>query len=205
MVRVRRPLIVAVALLILSTASAGTQNRADDEQRLIESLHLVTGSVVAEIGAGDGALTLGIARHVGASGRVFTSELGAERLRVLREAVEKSKLSQVEVVEAHPMQTNLPDACCDAILMRDVYHHFGDPAAMNASLLAALRSGGRLAVIDFEPPPGGESATPDGRTKDGHHGVGRRTVADELKAAGFVALVTTGIQDRRFMVVGQKP
>jgi hypothetical protein len=32
----------------------------------------------------------------------------------------------------------LPDASCDAIFMRDLYHHFADPPTMNASLYRTL-------------------------------------------------------------------
>jgi ubiquinone/menaquinone biosynthesis C-methylase UbiE len=49
------------------------------------------------------------------------------------------------VVEGGLAQTNLPDECCDAVFMRHVYHHFGDPPAMNASLFRSLKPGGRLA------------------------------------------------------------
>jgi SAM-dependent methyltransferase len=50
-------------------------------------------------------------------------------------------------------ESGLPAACCDAIVLRRVYHHLSDPAAINASLLPSLRPGGLLAVIDLPPPP----------------------------------------------------
>ena len=89
--------------------------------------------------------------------------------------------------------------------MRDVYHHFGDPAAINASLLASLKPGGQIAVLDFEPRTGGESTSPAGRSSDQRHGVARATVVEELTAAGFTAAVATSIAARRFLVVAQKP
>jgi cyclopropane fatty-acyl-phospholipid synthase-like methyltransferase len=181
------------------------QGEAGDIDRLVEALALAPGAIVAEIGAGDGTLTVSLARRVGAGGRVFTTELGDDRLRTLRQAIGRADLSQIEVVEARATSTNLADACCDAIVMRDVYHHFGDPAAMNASLLASLKSGGRLAVLDFGPPPGKESDSAAGRSRDGHHGVGRQTVSRELEAAGFTAIAGTALDGRRFMVVGRKP
>ena len=184
---------------------ARAQDEAGDIGRLVEVLGLEPGAIVAEVGAGDGALTVSLARHVGAGGRVFTTELGDDRLRTLRLAVSRADLSQIEVVEARATSTNLGDACCDAVVMRDVYHHFGDPAAMNASLLASLKPGGRLAIIDFGPPPGKESDTAAGRSRDGHHGVGRQTVSRELAEAGFTAIVGRALDGRRFMVVGRKP
>ena len=89
--------------------------------------------------------------------------------------------------------------------MRNVYHHFGDPGAMNASLFKSLKPGGSLAVQDFGPPPGAESATPSGRSQDGHHGVTPATVERELKAAGFDILSSSEWPLRAFMVVARRP
>ena len=197
--------IALLSALLIGAGLARAQGEAGDIDRLVEALRLGPGTIVAEIGAGDGALTVSLARHVGAGGRIFTTELGDDRLRTLRLAVSRADLSQIEVVEARATSTNLSDTCCDAIVMRDVYHHFGDPAAMNASLLASLKPGGRLAILDFGPPPGKESDTAAGRSRDGHHGVGRQTVSRELAEAGFTAIASTALDGRRFMVVGRKP
>ena len=51
-------------------AQNAEQNVADAE-RLIKALEIRAGSVVGEIGAGDGALTLAVAKAVGATGRVI--------------------------------------------------------------------------------------------------------------------------------------
>ena len=194
----------AATLVLSLVIGAWSQDEAGDARRVIEALGLDTGSVLAEIGAGDGALTVALARHVGAGGRVYTTELGADRLASLRAAVDAAGLPQAEVVEARPAATNLPDACCDAIVMRDVYHHFADPAAMNASLLASLRPGGRLAILDFGPRQT-ESVDAEGRARDAHHGVGHESVSRELTASGFVAVSSHPIAGRRFMVVARKP
>jgi ubiquinone/menaquinone biosynthesis C-methylase UbiE len=45
----------------------------------------------------------------------------------------------------------LPEACCDAILLRLVYHAFDKPEKMRASMHRALRPGGRILIIDFRP------------------------------------------------------
>lgn len=200
-----RSLALLCGLLVACISAAQSQSEAGDPARVVEALGLAAGGIVAEIGAGDGELTLALARHVGDLGRVFTTELGDGRVRALRSAVSKSGLSHVEVIEAAPSRTNLGEACCDALVMRDVYHHFGDPAAMNTSLLASLKAGGRIAVLDFTPPPGQESQTAAGRSRDGHHGVGRQTVSRELADAGFVVLSAQPLYDRRFMVVARKP
>jgi ubiquinone/menaquinone biosynthesis C-methylase UbiE len=150
---------VAITLL-LSAACAGCGNwtgfgfHADgpEMQRLKQVVSLQQGSVVADVGAGKGELTLALAKEVGSSGRVFSTEIDPKRLRRLRELGGGAKLGNVTVVQAQSRETGLPHSCCDAIVLRRVYHHLTDASSINASLLQSLRPGGVLAVIDFPPP-----------------------------------------------------
>jgi tRNA A58 N-methylase Trm61 len=177
-----------------------------DDARLIEALAVSPGSTVAEIGAGGGAMTVRMAREVGAAGHVYSSELGDKNLRDLRKAVTDAGLSNVTVVSGDANQTDFPDTCCDALFMQNVYHHFADPTAMNASILRALKPGGRLAVMDFAP-QNGTTAPPPERSDDGaKHGVTAETVKSELTAAGFEFISTEPRGERRaFLVVVRKP
>lgn len=195
---------VLVTLLVAGTgfAQRGGSRVATDE--IFAALGLREGLAVCEMGAGDGELTLAAARIVGPRGRVYTSELGAERLRALRERVAESALAHVTVVDGGPQETNFPTGACDALFMRNVYHHFADPAAMNVSIAASLRPGGRLAVVDFAPPDD-EAPVPGDRDEDGTHGVRPETLARELQQAGFVHVSTAQAEDRWYMVVATYP
>ena len=149
-----------VTALVLSAACAGCGSwtgggfRADGPEmpRLREVLALEKGMVVADVGAGQGQLTFALAKEVGSGGHVFSTEIDPERLSALREAVAAARLGNVTVVEGFAGDTGLPPGCCDAIVLRRVYHHVADPPAINASLSRALRPGGLLVVIDFPPP-----------------------------------------------------
>jgi ubiquinone/menaquinone biosynthesis C-methylase UbiE len=176
----------AAVTLLLSAVCAGCQwsgfgFRADGREmpRLREVLTLETGRVVADVGAGKGELTFALAREVGPSGRVFSTEIDSGRLQRLRDAVGAAKLDTVTVVEAHGNETGLPLNCCDAIVLRRVYHHLADPSGINASLFRSLRPGGVLAVIDF-PPPFFSSR--------GHLGVPAKIVVSEVASSGFELL-----------------
>jgi ubiquinone/menaquinone biosynthesis C-methylase UbiE len=156
-----------------------TQQEAD---RLASLLQWHPGSVVAEIGAGDGQLTLAASQRVGASGRIYTNELDPTKLAQLHDLAAKSK--NIVVVEGDVASANLPPACCDSIYMRLVYHHFTNPQAMDASLLRSLKPDGLLAVIDEEPRPG--STIPEGVPKNRvGHGIPQPVLIAELKGAGF--------------------
>lgn len=196
---------VLLVVLSLVSAPASAQNNVADTETLIKVLQLQPGHVVAEIGAGGGELTIAIAKHVGPEGRVFTSELGAERLAKLRGVVEKSGLSQVQVVEGQAAHANLPDGCCDAIFLRNVYHHFGDPETMNESIARALKPGGRVAIIDFPPRNDAATAPAGKRGESAAHGVSAEVVAREIKTAGLTIVSTEDRPNRWFLVLAQKP
>ena len=196
-----------VALLLVTVlipASVAAQGGAISNARLFEAVGVRDGTTVCEIGAGDGALTLAAARVVGSQGRVFTSELGEDRVNALQGKIAGSGLTQITVVSGDPIKTNFPDSACDAVFMRDVYHHFSNPAAMNASIGAALKPGARLAIVDFAPPPGSEAACPADRGKDGMHGITASTLARELADARFEPVSSVTIR-RGIMIVVAKP
>jgi ubiquinone/menaquinone biosynthesis C-methylase UbiE len=179
---------VIVTLLAAGPAlTAQTQEDAADTARLIEVLAIRMGDTVADIGAGDGALTVPLARHVRKAGRVYATDINPQRLIEIRSAVLQAELQNVVVVEGGSTRTNIPAASCDAIFMRHVYHHFGDPPLMNASLMESLKAGGRLAVVDFSP-DNGVSAQAGRRSAGASHGVMPQTIIDELRAAGFVSV-----------------
>lgn len=197
--------VTLVAAYACARVHAQRQDDAADAARLVEVLELKQGSIAADIGAGSGEVTLRIARVVGTAGRVYGTDINRERLREIRKAVEREGLTQVTVLEAGSVQTNLPDGCCDAVFMRHVYHHIGGPAEMNASLFASLKPGGRVAIVDFAPDSG--RSAPAGRRDQGDaHGVMPETVMEELNAAGFIGVQQLSWSSRGYhLVVGQRP
>ena len=86
--------------------------------------------------------------------------------------------------------------------MRNVYHHFGDPPAMNGSIFRALKPGGRVAVIDFPPRDNAATAPPGKRGETASHGISAEVAAAELKAAGFQIVMSEERPNRWFIVVG---
>ena len=144
-------------------------------QRLRQVLALQRGMVLADVGAGRGELTLSLAKEVGASGRVFSTEIDPARLARLRD-VAAAGFANVTVVEGQSRQTGLTPGCCDAIVLRRVYHHLAEPSSINASLLQSLRPGGVLMIIDMPPPFS---------WLRGSLGVSAHVVIDEVGASGF--------------------
>jgi ubiquinone/menaquinone biosynthesis C-methylase UbiE len=198
--------LLLVTLLVPAAALADLPYQAASisTERIFDALGVREGATVCEVGAGDGELSIAAARAVGAGGRVYTSELGDARVKALQDKIAAAKLTQITVVAGDAVKTNFPDGACDALFMRNVYHHFTDPPKMNASIAAAVKPGGRIAVVDFTP-PGKEAECPADRGKDGMHGVTPETLGRELKDAGFEQVSSSEGGQRWFIVVVSKP
>jgi len=107
--------------------------------------------VAADVGAGEGEWTEALARAVGPQGHVFSTEIETGMVDDLRARMERQGLANVTAVLGNQVESGLPPACCDGILLRMVYHHFENPSAMRISLRRALRRNGYLAIVDINP------------------------------------------------------
>lgn len=193
--------------LFVFTAFPGAQGKITPETtRLIEKMRVGKTSTVADIGAGAGHITSELARALGADARIYATDVDDKTLEDLRGLVSREDLQNVTVRAGDANATNLPEDCCDALLIRNVYHHFGDTEAMNASLFRTVKSGGRLAVVDFPPRNGSTERVPPGQRAGSSHGVTSAVVVEELEAAGFRVLeVDPKWTGGTFLVLAERP
>src|SRR5262245_139108 len=188
-----RRLLATIAMLV-SVVAVGCHNwrgpgfraRGPEMPRLRHELTLAPGMSVADVGAGRGEMTVALAAEIGPSGRVYATDIDPDALEQIRARVAAAELQNVTILQARARDTALPTSCCDAVVLRRVYHHLSDPEATNLDLLRALRPGGVLAIIDFPPMfswrwPWSSKDTP-GRTG---HGVAAALVVEEVTAGGF--------------------
>jgi SAM-dependent methyltransferase len=176
-------LLAAVPLL---TAPGHARAGESEIDHLAEILELKPGSSVADVGAGSGELSFAIAERVRPEGRVYSTEIDPTLLEKIRALSLKPGGQNVIPVMAGKHETGLPPSCCEAIFLREVYHHLTDPIDIDHALYRAMRPGGRLAIIDYEPSQWPGEDAPAGVPKDrGGHGVPKRIVASELTGIGF--------------------
>jgi SAM-dependent methyltransferase len=176
-------IMLALALCTYGVGLYGAQDTMSQEAALLaKALKWRHGGVLAEIGAGDGRLTLEAEKRVSPSGKVYSTELDPKKLAHLQELAGKE--SNVTALKSSAEDTDLPSGACDSIWMRLVYHHLTQPEKFDASIFQSLKPGGRLAVIDEEPNPG--SKMPEGVPANRvGHGVPQKILIEELTAAGF--------------------
>lgn len=170
--------VLVAALAVVTQPDARAETAA-----IAEALALREGSRVADVGAGDGRFSADLAARVGGAGHVFATEVDDAEITKIRSRIDADGLRNVTTLRGDQQDTGLPAACCDAILLRLVYHHFTDPAAMRRSLWAALRPGGRIAVIDVPPQKGWRHL--EGVPERGGHGIEADELVGDMTRSGF--------------------
>lgn len=193
-------LVIAPALLVADDA------RTDESALIVGALALRPGMSAADVGAGDGTFTTALARQVGARGRVYATEVESDKLEKVREKAKADGFANVQAVLGDQDGTGLPDGCCDAILLRMVYHHFTDPQAMRRSLWSALKPGGRVLVVEV--PPQGSWRRLEGVPERGGHGIPAPELIADMRGEGFTVVAHDDdwpAEDDSYSVVFQRP
>ena len=169
-----------MAAVLVSPACADV---AGETRRLAELLELRPGSIVADVGAGDGRWTEALSAVVGSSGRVYSTEVEQEMVDDLEQRLQRRDIDNAAVVLGSQEHSGLPDGCCHAILLRMVYHHFEQPRAMRASLHRALLPDGLVAIVDIVPQRNWRRL--DDVPERGGHGIRPEDLVSEMTVDGF--------------------
>src|SRR5437867_5471011 len=121
----------------------------ENPDRMLASLDIKKGSVVADVGAGVGYHVWRLSQIVGPAGKVIAEDIQEEMLRQLKKNIDDRKLHNVEIILGTPTDPKLTANALDLVLLVDVYHEFSDPAAMMQHIRNALKPDGRLVLVEF--------------------------------------------------------
>ena len=122
----------------------------EEPDRALNAIGIAKGATVADVGAGSGYMTIRMAERVGPAGRVYATDIQPQMLAMLRERLDKERIGNVTLVQGAIDDPRLPPASLDLILMVDVYHEFSQPQQMLRGLLAALKPGGRMVLLEYK-------------------------------------------------------
>ncbi len=146
---------------------------------MLEKMGLEDGDVVADIGAGSGFFSRRMARLVAPTGTVYAVDIQPEMLEILQGHVEREGVTGVVPVLSEFDDPKLPEGEIDWILLVDVYHEFGNHVAMLAKMREALKSDGKVALLEYRVEDG------TGDHIRGDHRMSARQVLSEWGPAGF--------------------
>jgi len=158
---------------------------------VIEKLALAPTAVVADVGAGTGYFAVRLANML-PQGRVYAVDIEPDMVKYLADRAKREKLLNMQAIAAAPDDPRLP-AQVDLILLVDTYHHINERERYFRNLRALLKSGGRLAVIDFR------LDAPDGPPKKTR--IAPETVKQELARAGYALQSEHSFLPRQYFLV----
>ena len=166
-------------------------------QKLVELMSLRPADVVADIGAGTGYFTFRLAKNV-PEGKVLAVDIQPRMLELLRRAAKTRNVSNVEPVLGRVDDPGLPPAAVDVALMVDAYHEFEHPREMMEGIVAALKPGGRVVLVEYR----GED--PEVPIKPLHKMTEAQAKA-EMAAVGLEHVETLPDLPRQHVMIFRKP
>ncbi len=117
--------------------------------KALAALDLKPGMVVADIGAGSGYYTSRMSKLVGATGRVYATDIQPGMLELLTRRIQAEGLANVTPVLGGMDDPRLPASSIDLAIMVDVYHELQSPQLFLQRLRGVFKPGGRLVLFEF--------------------------------------------------------
>ncbi|MDH5708923.1 MAG: methyltransferase domain-containing protein [Hylemonella sp.] len=113
-----------------------------------------SGARVLDLASGAGSQTLSAARRVGAQGHVVASDISDTMLQHVRDNARAAGLDNVSTLTGAAEDLDLGGQAFDAVICRLGLMLFAEPDKALAAARAALRPGGKIAVVVFTTPAG---------------------------------------------------
>jgi len=148
------------------------RDEAGEFEQVAGLARIRSGMAVADIGAGDGYYVARLVPLVGKQGLVYGQDIVPEYLALLAGRARREQWPNVRVVLGEAHDPRLPTGGVDVALMIHMYHEIEQPYALLWNLASAMRSGGRLVILDLERPTT-------------MHGTPPSLLRCELKAVGY--------------------
>ena len=166
-------------------------------QRVVQALDLQPTDVVADIGAGTGYFTFRLSQHV-PEGKVLAVDIQQEMLDRIQARMMADSVDNVELILGTVEDPNLPPASIDEAVIVVSYHEFSHPHEMMTHIVAALKPGGRLVLVEYR----GEDAT---LQVDALHKMTEAQARREMEAVGLVWAETKDVLPQQHFMVFEKP
>ncbi len=125
------------------------REKEEEPAKLLKALALKPGMTVADIGAGTGYHSFRMAPAVGPKGKVIAVDIQPQMLALVEARAKRDKVTNVVTRKSTEADPKLEPGTVDLILLVDVYHEFAFPYEMGEKMVAALKPGGRIALVEF--------------------------------------------------------
>ena len=118
--------------------------------KVIATLQIRPGAVIADLGAGGGYFTFHLAKAAGPNGKVYAVDIDRGTNQLIDERANKEGINNVQTILAKPNDPLLPQFAVDLIFTSNTYHHIDDRIVYFSNLRKYLKPAGRIAIIDYD-------------------------------------------------------
>lgn len=164
---------------------------------IVAALKITPGMIVADVGAGSGALSGPLAVATGPKGTMYAVDIDQALLAHIDKRAVDMKIANIKTVLGAFTDPKLP-ASVDLAFMNDVLHHVDDRATYLKSLATYIKPGGRFAIVDYKPENSPHRAQPELTVSEAQ-------VDAWAKAAGLTKSESLPLFDDRFYAIYTKP
>jgi predicted methyltransferase len=160
---------------------------------IMDALNIADGSIVADLGAGGGWLTVRLAQRVGPKGLVYAEDIQRQMIEAIKRRVQRENLTNVRTVLGTTKDSRLPHGL-DAVVIMGAYNEMEDPVALLKDAAASLKPQGRIGVVEYTAGAGGPGPDPDQR-------VSPETVIKGASAANLQVISQDPIPPFMYMII----
>ncbi len=197
-------------------------NRAEQLRlpEVFDALKIGSGSVVGDIGAGGGWLTMRLSQRVGPNGAVYAEEITKKYTDFIATRAGKAGVRNVRTILGTTDDPKLPENTLDAAIILNAYHEFETPIAMLRKIHKAMKPGARLGFVERDTDQLRREAreayaktgkikrrvseSRDGNSYTDDHRLAANIIEREALSVGFEKVLLMELRDYHYLLVVQK-
>lgn len=165
-------------------------------EKVIDSLGIRAGDRIADVGAGGGYFTFRLAEATGPEGRVYAVDVDRDMTEYLEERARDEGAENVEVILAQYHDPLLQEGGVDLVFTCNTYHHIQNRSDYFANVQKYLRTGGRVAIVEYVPEGWFQRIFP--------HSTSAEEIRREMEQAGYDLEQEHGFLSRQSFLVFTK-
>ena len=174
-----------------------TREREERTGLLIRNLPLRDGDTAVDLGAGTGYFSFPIAARVG-DGAVLAIDIQPEMLAIIEARAAREGVTNIKTLLGTAQDPQIPPGSADLVLLVDAYHEFSHPREVMQGVMAGLKPGGLVALVEYR---GEDDSVPIKPL----HKMTERQARRELEPIGFEFVGNETYLPRQHVLMFRKP
>ncbi|MCP4723971.1 MAG: class I SAM-dependent methyltransferase [bacterium] len=203
----KKILIIIITAFMVTPCVVSSQDRSRLEEpgerrrngwhppvKIMDTMGLESSMSIGDLGAGRGRFTVWFADRVGESGRVYANDIDKNALDYNINRCRKLGFDNVSTILGEVDDPCFPKGSLDIVFVVGTYHHLEKPVELMRNVIPALKEGGKLVIIEYDPEKTGDTSGRSSTTRD--------KIILQIEQAGFEVIKIETFLERDNMYIG---